>query len=475
MSISGSSVHKKIKKKVREVESQSEDLASQLYNVEQNLTNLTTERENCYGSLAVHYLPELDAQAVQVTLREVRGEVEKVFREKQERRSALEKLMKENRDRNHKLEETIDATTAQIEQQAQERDKTIELISGDLQKNTNYIQRDEGAKKAEVRLQQYKKRVEEVEGEANKKLPAFEQNKIFSYLLRVGYGTTQYSRQGLRKRLDSWVAEKVNFDENKKCYDFLKSMPEMMKQEVARRQEELDEVVLEMKGIESDVEKQHGLPKIVAQAEKLMSQRQALIEQDKKQDEQYATYVNERGEIDGKKDPYHIQAVQQIKGFLQGEQIADLKSRARQTKGTEDDKIVDRIDSIDVEVRELKDKAKCVRLERDTISKRLDELRGVEKRFRSKDYEGSYSYFSDGFDVNTLLIGYMIGKMTSSDINKQIDSSQHTRTPSYHSSSDYSSSHRSSSSSSSGFGGFGGFSSGGGFGGGGGFSSGKGF
>src|SRR3989344_5442062 len=218
MSINGSSVHKKIKEKVREVESQSEDLASQLYNVEQNLTNLTTERENNYGSLAVHYLPELDAQTVQATLREVRGEVERVFREKQDRRDTLEKLMKENRDKNHKLEEAIDTTTAEVEQQAQERDKTIELISGDLQKDTNYIQRDEEAKKAEVLLQQYKKRVEEVERETNKKLPAFERNKIFGYLLRVDYGTTRYSRQGLRKRLDSWVAEKVNFDENKKCY-----------------------------------------------------------------------------------------------------------------------------------------------------------------------------------------------------------------------------------------------------------------
>lgn len=475
MSISGSTVHKKIKEKVREVESQSEDLASQLYQVEQNITTLTAEREGCYSSLAAHYLPELDAQAVQTTLREVRGEVERVFKEKQERRSALEKLMKENRDRNHKLEDEVDGLTTQIEQQAQERDKTVGLISGDLQKNTDYTQRDEEAKKAEVRLQQYKRRVEEVEGEARKKLPAFEQNKIFNYLLKAGYGTSQYRRNGIRKRLDSWVAEKVAFGENKKCYDFLKSMPEMMKQEVARRQEELDKVVAEMEAIESEVEKQHGLPKIVAKAEKLMTQRQSLIEKDKTQDEQYATYTREREEIDSKKDPYHVQAVQQIKSFLKSEQITDLRARAKQTKGTEDDRLVDRINSIDAEIRELKDKAKYVRTERDALSTRLDELRGIEKRFRSRDYEGSYSTFSNGFDINTLLVGYMLGKITSSDLNKQIDSSQHTRTPSYHSSSDYSSSHRSGHSSSSGFGGFGSFSSGGGFGGGGGFSSGSGF
>ena len=201
-----------------------------------------------------------------------------------------------------------------------------------------------------------------------------------------------------------------------------------------------------------------------------MSQRQSLIEQDKKKDEKYAPYVNERKEIDSKKDPYHIQAVQKIKSFLKAEEIADLRSRARQTKGTEDDKIVDRIDEIDIKVREFKDKAKGIKLERDTISKRLDGLRRIEKRFRSQDYDGSYSTFSGGFDINTLLIGYMLGKIDSSDINKQIDSSQHTRSHSYPSSSDYSSSHSSHDSYSSG----GSFSSGSGFGGGG-FSSGRGF
>ena len=277
MSISGSSVHKKIKEKIQKVESQSEELVSQLYQTEQNLTNLTAERENCYISLAAHYLPELDSQAIQTTLKEVREDVERVFREKQERRSTIEGLMKDNRKKNHKLEEEIDTVTEQIEQQAQNRDKTLKLISEDLQKDANYTQRDEEAKKAEARLQQHKKRVEEVEGESSKKLPTFEKSKIFSYFLRNGYGTTEYQRRGLRKRLDSWAAEKINFDENKKCYDFLKSMPEMMKQEVARRQEELDHVVSEMEGIESDVEKRHGLPKIVARAEKLMNKRQKPI------------------------------------------------------------------------------------------------------------------------------------------------------------------------------------------------------
>jgi len=475
MSISGNLVHGEIKGKIREIESESEHAASQLYKIEQDITVLTVEREDHYCSLAAHYLPELDAEAVRFTLREIREDVERVFREKQERRIDLEKLMKENRKKNCRLEEEIDATTTQIEQQAQERDKTVKAIAEDLQKDGKYTQMDEEAKKAEARLQQNNQRISEVEEEARRKLPAFEQNKLFSYLLRTGYGTFQYEGSGLRKRLDSWAAGKVNFTENKKCYDFLKSMPEMMKQEVARRQEELDRIVSDLKRIESRTEKQQGLPEIVARAEKLMTQRQDLIEKDKKQDEQHASYAREREEIDSKKDPYHVRAIEKIKTFLKGEQIADLKSRAKQTEGTEDDKIADRIGYIDLEIRELKDKAKGVRAERDVLATKLDDVRKIEKRFRERDYEGSYSSFSDGFNVTHLLVAYMLGTMSKSDIDRKIDSSQSTRTPRYHSSSDYSSSDRSSGSSSHSSSSFGSFSSGGGFGGGGGFSSGHGF
>lgn len=100
MATKGSSVHRTLKEKIQEMETQSEKSASRIYGFEKKLTGLGEERENCYVSLATNYLPELDAKAVQNTLREVRKNVEEVFRQKQKRRSDLEQLMKENRNEN---------------------------------------------------------------------------------------------------------------------------------------------------------------------------------------------------------------------------------------------------------------------------------------------------------------------------------------------------------------------------------------
>ena len=476
MSTSGSSVHKTIKSKIGEVESSVSGLASQIYEKERSLAGLTSEREKYYGLLASHYLPESDASALAVSLRELREDVEKIFYEKKERRKALERAMEENRRGNQELERRIDELTAQIDQKAVVRDRIVELIAGDLKKDPIYVDFDEEAKKAEARLQQNRQRVAEVEEEARTKLPAFTGNKLFRYLLQTGYGTENYRPGRLRRRLDTWVARKVSFTENKKCYDFLTSMPEMMGAEVERRQNELDKIVADMEKIESQIETQRGLPETVDSANRLISQRQEFISQDAEQDKRYAIYARERAEIDSTKDPYHVKAVQNIKQYLKGESITQLKTIARKTPGTEDDRTVDIIDQIDRKVRELKDETITIRRERDLLEEKLSDIRSVEKRFRQRDYEGRYSTFSGGFDINDLLVGYMLGKFSVNDINSKMDNSQHTQRSSYHSSGSYSSrgSSSSSSSSSSGFGGFSSFSSGGGFGGGG-FSSGSGF
>lgn len=470
MSTKGKKVYEEIKEKMQELEAQSQAAASQIYGFEQRLNNLSTEREDCYVLLATNYLPELDAKNVQNTLREVRKNVERIFTEKQEKRKNLEGLMDENRKGNQELEREIDSNTNQIDHLSQERDKILGRVSEDLQKDKDYSQKDEKAKKAEARLQQDKRRVQEVEMESERKLPAFERNNLFNYLIRNGYGTAQYQGRELKKRLDAWVAGKVKFEANKECYNFLKSMPEFMRLEVERRQEELDEIVSEMVKMERSAEEQYGLPKIVVQAEKLISRRKILVTRDKEQDEQHASYLKERGEMDGKKDPYHIQAVQRIKQYLKGEEIADLKSRAMQTKGGEDDKLVYRIEEIDREVREIKDRVKKEKSERDAVSANLGKIMKIEKEFKERGYDRSNSSFSSGFDINNLLTGYLLGRMTSDEVSGNIASSYHREeeSRSHYSSSSYSSSSGYDSDSSSSF------SSGGGFGGGG-FSSGSGF
>ncbi len=123
MTLSGSSVHESIESTIKEVESQSKSLASKIYGYENEISSLGEERENIYTTLSMHYLPDLESQSVQSTLREVQSEVNRIFKEKQNKRTELEEAMKSSKSARQELETILNETTKKLEAKAAERDK----------------------------------------------------------------------------------------------------------------------------------------------------------------------------------------------------------------------------------------------------------------------------------------------------------------------------------------------------------------
>ena len=202
-------------------------------------------------------------------------------------------------------------------------------------------------------------------------------------------------------------------------------------------------------------------------------------------DDDIQKYAQEKTKVDDDKGEYHQEAITKLKDYLKGESIQSLKAKARATPGTEDDRMVDRLDEIDASIKSINSLINGRRSDLNNLDTQINGLNEVIQKYTRKDYESGRSRFPSSFDINDFLTGYLTGKVSSGDIWKQIDKHQEFEPqPVYHhsysspssSGSSWSSSSGSSGSSSSddSFGG-GSFSSGGGFGGGGGFSSGSGF
>jgi chromosome segregation ATPase len=480
MTISGSSVKRKISDKVSEVENQSEAFTGQVYDLEKKITSLSDEREESFVQLATIYLPELEAKSIQRTLREVQLDVKRIFQEKQEKRTQLEVSMRDSQKNRKTLEGELESVSTELTQKSQERVGLMQKVSKELGEKIGYADLCKKVKEESERLQTYKQRVEEAKTDSAQKLQVYKQNKLFSYLLGRNFNTDAYSAGRITMMLDSWVAGIINFSEAKKNYDFLSSMPELMNIEAERKEEEVKALVQEKEETETEVSEKYGLPKIMAYGSKLEEKRKKIIAGIENEDKSYGGYTQERTELDSTKDPYHIEAIQRLKDFLKGQTIQDLRERARSTPSPDDDKLVEKIEQIDGSVRTLKNKAKEAKTQRDELAKKLEGLKKIHRDFTSKNYDSGRSYFPGSFDVGDLLTGYVLGRMGADDINRDISSHRKLEPePTYSSrnddddSSSYhsSSSHHDSDSGSS----FGGFSSGGGFGGGGGFSSGSGF
>ena len=221
MSIDGDDVYGNIKKKIREIEGQHEQISQQVYSCEKEISRLTEERENCFVNLALTYLPSLDAESVKQTLSEVRCEVQRIFAQKQERRNAVEQEMLGLQAEKQKKQQTLEEITGQLKTMGETRDRLREEIGKELDGKTNYVELKTNVTESGKIVERNKKRLTEMRQEATDKLPEYIHNNLFMYLVNRNFGTSEYTKKGIFAQLDSWVAGVVNYSENKRNYDFI--------------------------------------------------------------------------------------------------------------------------------------------------------------------------------------------------------------------------------------------------------------
>ncbi len=468
--VSGSTVHKKIKGKIAEVEQQHESLGGQLYSTERQIQEKSAQREGIYINLAQVYLPELTAKAVAETLPQLRTTVNEIFNNRQAARVSLEQRMAATQQQRKTLEVKLDDVTEKLEAELKAKQTLEQAVNAELGGNAAYTTLIQQAEKLQANAQTAESRKQDALREKKEKAPGYEGNKLFAYLARRNFGTDAYTGNFLTRPLDAWVARIIHYHDAKRSYDQLAGMPVEIQKLITAYKKDLDGVAAEIAAIEKEAADRHGLTTVLDHGNALLTQRKSFMDTIAKADADYNKLSQDRNGLDNTKGVHYEQALGQLKSYLKGETIADLRARAKSTTNTSvDDRLVENLEAAEGEINDAREKAKKFKAEQATIADRLEELRSVEREFRRKEYDASSSRFSDGLNIDTLLIAILLGRMSSSDASRQMGSSHHWEQT--YSSPSYSSS--SSSHSGGGFGG-GGFSSGGGFGGGG-FSSGGGF
>ena len=450
---SGSSTYRILKEKVQEVEQDYAALGSEVKRYEKNISELVQERGRKIVQLAKIYLPEMDATSVKNTDDELQGEMQRLYRQKQEHVKRLEEqitLAQQNRQiyesRGEETSEQLNKTSAAI-------DKVEKAVAQELQGDEKYVQLHQQASQAEQRLQQNKQRQETFTQEAKEKMSAYLGNPLFAYLIKNNFGTSAYYGGGVTKRLDTWVGGLVSFAKQRQNYDFLNFMPGAIKAEVDQQQQEVDWLVDKLEKIEDLAEQKHGLPPLMQEGQKLAEKRDVCLAEIKRIDSTVSQYQAEQQKLESAEDTYLQQGLAKYKQFLEGQTIAELKERARETPSPEDDNLVTALEQIDGKMEDLQDKVKRTHSTQKEVSAKLEGLREVQRQYTSNDFEAERSYFTSGFDFDSLLVGYMAGKMSHGDFFGSIKQHQRFKPretyTSYSSSSYSSSSHRSSGSSSS--------------------------
>lgn len=257
----------------------------------------------------------------------------------------------------------------------------------------------------------------EVLDECDRKLPAFTQNRLYAYLKGRGYGLANYEGSGPLRLLDAWIARQCNFRQNQHNEQMLLAM----RTEVAKR---AGEGVSRLQGEQAWLNDQVRSVAIssgaVAIERELIERREAVVQGKKRANEIHATLA----EYAERRDARYGKAQAMLVKELRGHDISTLIERARQTASPADDEAVEVI--IDLRDRLTKHDAKyAAKLElRAAAEADYDKAKVLERELRRDKFTGSRYQYGSGLNMDSLIVGYMAGSMSSIEVAKEVRAHQ---------------------------------------------------
>ncbi|EMI47298.1 hypothetical protein [Rhodopirellula sp. SWK7] len=403
MPIPGPLVYRQLISAYDETAARIERLRGQMGQIEQERDKLEDDRDQTLSKLAEHYLPDLSPESVQQTWVSVRPTMREILLRKENRvRELREELSDEDHLRN-RLEEDLQRVNQRLDEAEQKQSEIATQVEEYLAKQPEFVDLSNRAGQAELALQRAESNLDEISQDAARKLPAYNECKLFSYLKDRDFGTPEYTHRGFTRRMDRMVAKYVGYNEAKRNFDYLTNTPAAMRKIIAEDRLALGTVLTELQDSRDRAAKQFGLMAQIQAVESLTKEREsALAALDAAATECESTMV-ELNELEDPRCEYYREAIDLFRRMLADTQSSELRQAARRTPELTDDQIVASLRGIESQI----DRNDL------TTSRHHDELRqGQEvhqavgrltQRFRASGFDRSRCQFSDALDIGASL------------------------------------------------------------------------
>ncbi len=399
MAVAGSVVHQQLIQAYQETQHELERARGHVAAAGAELGELSEGRGDALLRLAQHYLPELTEEAIRRTWTEVRQSIKEVLeRKSRHSRRLLDQIETLNHERLD-AEARLQSTSESLDQAMQAQGETAQRVSQELSDDPEFARLTDSAAQAESALQRAEANLAEIEQDAVRKLPAYENSALFKYLLDRQFGLPSYRSRGVTRRIDQWLGRYIDYREARKGYEFLLNTPKHMREVIASDRAALNTVMEELERRRDVVAQRLGLPAAIERTESLSQQRQTLLQALEQGETQSDALQHELTEIEDTRGPYYHEAIAKFRDRIAQTDSKLLAERARATTELEDDEIVAHLQGIQSSMEHV---GSGVRERQQQILRLTDHLQSIGTligRFRSAGYDSSQSTFSGTGDM----------------------------------------------------------------------------
>ena len=400
MSISGPDVHQQLMDAYQQTQEKLEAERARILSAKEIREQLDNDRGDALRSLAEHYLPKLTEDAIDETWDEVRDAVSDVLNRKEDGSRRLREDLERLRVKRALADDQLVEINHKLDEARSTEQEVAAEVERRLQEDGDFVQLSDRAAIAEATLERAEANLQEIDQESVRKLPGYESSSLFQYLYKQEFGTPQYRKRGVTRRVDRWLARYINYSKAKQGYEFLKQTPGQMREIIADDRQSLDVVMKELERKRDRVAAELALPEKIQMSNQLDQQRTEHLEilervlletQDAQQT--LVDFENPRG-------TYYKKAIDLFRSHLEQMETPELRARAEKTvMDLTDDQIVARLSGVESDIGELDN---STRKRRDALLRSqefLEELGRVIQRFRAAKFDSTRSQFIGSLDV----------------------------------------------------------------------------
>jgi hypothetical protein len=311
--------------------------------VDKQVDELIARRGEAIVELAKHDLPDISHTSIERTFAEIRDELRTILGRKERAQAEMQGRLARFRESIREIEQKVAGVAAELNSLVAKRTELEQQAADRLKGDAEFQRLSQQALQSEMMLKANEERAEELQREADEKLPAYQSSRLFQYLLRQKFGTPAYVQTGWTRSLDRWLARLIEFERHRRGYEVLKNLPALVAAEVEKRRNDFNALMEQVEAIEDRVSDEVGLTQVQREGEERGAVHEKLTQQLTDEQGRAQQVEAELTGLDQQQSRFYSEALERYVRFLGDTESAVLEARARQTSDPVDDEIASRI------------------------------------------------------------------------------------------------------------------------------------
>ncbi|WP_197982706.1 hypothetical protein [Pseudomonas sp. CFBP 13719] len=253
---------------------------------------------------------------------------------------------------------------------------------------------------------------ESITREVSHKLVAYQSDVVFQHLKRRGFDTDAYQGSGLYARLDSWLSNAISYRQARHDFDMMRALPAAAKARETDVEKTYDQLNSELDAAINLVRSTHNLEgcerKLHAASEKLrLCQEHINRDQDA-----INSFLN-------KTDDMMRRVRDRVKEVMGNFSLPTLERLVSSTDSSADDQALENYQQAVRREKQLSDEEVQLRSQLSDAEERFRRAKRARDQFKQSGYDRRDREFDSGFDMGSLMLGYMAGSMSLNDLSNR--------------------------------------------------------